>query len=182
MSEYNVEKPKKIAQSISPEEMAAMEPIDKLVQVVVPRLIDKVNELTWENGKLKHDFAELEASLKSRIDALDLSLTKAKADIEAISREDKGESRPVEKKTKTRKAVKDKPTYVPEAQYAVYDSETDTWQPREIDGKKITGALIDTVKHLNGGASEVYSQELIDYINGLDDEIVAAIKDRFPTA
>lgn len=179
MSEYAVEKPKKIAQQLNPEEVAAMEPIDKLVQVVVPRLIDKVNELTWENGKLKHEMGELQASIKSRIDGLDLSLTRVMAKIENLGRE---EDKPAEKKTRTRKAVKEKPTYVPESQYAVYDSDTDTWQPREIGGKKITGALIDTLKHLGSGASEVYDQELIDYINGLDDDIIKAIKEKFPTA
>lgn len=177
MSEYAVEKPKKIAQPVSQEEIAGMEPIDKLVQVVVPRLIDKVNELAWENGKMRHEMAELAEVIKS------FSLDAVNARIEAVEILAKGAVRTESvKTTKTRKKQeKEKPTYVPEAQFAVYDPDTDTWRPREVCGKKITGALIDAIKGLSGTASSMYDPELIEYVRGLDEDIVKAIKDRFPT-
>lgn len=176
MSEYTVEKPKKIAQTISPEEIAEMEPIDKLVQVVVPRLIDKVNELAWENGKIKHEMNELAEVVKS------FSLDAVNARIEAVEILAKGAATPEPvKTTRTRKKQeREKPTYVPEAQFAVYDPDTDTWKPREVCGKKITGSLIDTIKGLSGAATGVYDPELIEYVRSLDEDIVKAIKDKFP--
>lgn len=55
---YEVPEPRKFAQEITPEQLKGMTPIDKLVQYIVPRLIDKVNFLSWKVDKLEYESRE----------------------------------------------------------------------------------------------------------------------------
>lgn len=68
---YNVPEPEKFARDISPEQLKAMQPIDKLVQYVVPRLIDKVNNLAWRVDKMEHETGEALAALRAQVEAIE---------------------------------------------------------------------------------------------------------------
>lgn len=58
MADYPVEKPVSVAPNLTPEQRAALAPVDKLVQWIMPRLIDKVNLLEWRVSKLEWETAQ----------------------------------------------------------------------------------------------------------------------------
>lgn len=53
MADYPVAKPASIAPDLTSEQRAALAPVDKLVQYIIPRLIDKMNMVTWRMDKLE---------------------------------------------------------------------------------------------------------------------------------
>lgn len=84
---YEVPEPKKFAPEIAPEQLKAMQPIDKLVQYVVPRLIDKVNYLSWKVDKLEHEALERADILTAQMNCGNESfqqLQRAIRDIEGV--------------------------------------------------------------------------------------------------
>lgn len=53
MADYPVVKPASIAPDLTPEQRAALTPVDKLVQYIIPKLIDKMNMVAWRMDKLE---------------------------------------------------------------------------------------------------------------------------------
>lgn len=53
MADYPVAKPASIAPDLTPEQRAALAPVDKLVQYIIPKLIDKMNMAAWRMDKLE---------------------------------------------------------------------------------------------------------------------------------
>lgn len=53
MADYPVAKPASIAPDLTPEQRAALAPVDKLVQYIIPKLIDKMNMVAWRMDKLE---------------------------------------------------------------------------------------------------------------------------------
>lgn len=53
MADYPVVKPASIAPDLTPEQRAALAPVDKLVQYIIPKLIDKMNMVAWRMDKLE---------------------------------------------------------------------------------------------------------------------------------
>lgn len=47
MDKFDIPEPKKIAPQLTPEQRKAMQPVDLLVQYIMPKLWDKVNYLEW---------------------------------------------------------------------------------------------------------------------------------------
>lgn len=148
--------------------------IDKLAQAVIPKLVDKLNEANWQITRLQ--------------DVCDY-LHKANLDLyrlynETLSRwleQQDGRLKALEeKKAPSRRKKKPTEPVVDITEVADYDPDTDTWVAMTVDGHKITGALIETVTHLNGAAGQMYSDELVNFINGLDDAVRAEIAKRFP--
>lgn len=214
---YEVEKPKKFAVDMDKETLAAMSPVDKLCQYVMPRMIDKVNMLAWTVEKNRYEFDEILTAMRKAIgerDGLEADRLKALSevsaevahlrdgleavknvlaargmpDVAAVSEQDAGEDKnaaepevKVKRRSRAKKAAQPVPdVYVSESEYAVYDPDKDEWQPREVDGHKITGALIDTVEHLSGAAGEMFSDTVINYVGTLPQHVRQAIRERFP--
>lgn len=152
--------------------------IDKLAQSVVPKLVDKLNAANWEIEKLKAvcEYLHNENLQLYRLynETLSPWLHQQDDRLKALEA-----AKPV-KQTRTRKKKVVEPE-VDITEIADYNPDTDTWEAMTIDGKQITGSLIDTVTHLGPAATQMYSEELVDFINKLDEPVKAAIAKRFPT-
>lgn len=151
--------------------------IDKLAQAVIPKLVDKLNIAEW---KIKRLMAICESQQEMLHNASDIlsGLPQAFSDVYArVAALEQGK-----KTTKTRKTKESKPAEpsVDITEIADYDPDTDSWGPIEIDGHKLTGALIDVIEHLSGAADSMYSDELIGFIQQLEPQVKAAIAKKFP--
>lgn len=162
------EYPASVAPSIPQDAKAQLGTVDKLAQSVIPRLVDKLNEANWRIQRLEHickicvDVISAVKPMEGRLEALETQLAK--------------------KQTRSRKKKETAPKEpeVDITEIADYDPDTDTWGPITIDGQKITGALIDVVEHMGPGASQMYSDELIQFIANLEPQVKKAIAERFP--
>lgn len=94
MADYPVAKPASIAPDLTPEQRAALAPVDKLVQYIIPKLIDKMNMVAWRMDKLEWErdqrFREPQVvtdmfALVQRIEALEQHVeTPATVGVEAL--------------------------------------------------------------------------------------------------
>lgn len=153
--------------------------IDKLAQAVIPKLVDKLNAANWEIEKLRAicDYQHLCIN-----DLYKFINETALPHMQAV---DDNVARLIEiaEKSKKKSVPRKKKPAEPEidiSEIADYDPDTGEWGPMVVDGHKITGSLIDVIQHLSGAADQMYSDELISFINNLDDNVKAAIAKRFP--
>lgn len=70
MKEFDIPEPKVIAPEMTKEQRAAMEPVDLLVQYIMPKLWDKVNRLEWETKRALHEANETMEFLQGQIDKI----------------------------------------------------------------------------------------------------------------
>lgn len=167
--------PASVVPDIPQEAKAQLGTVDKLAQSVVPRLVDKLNGANWRIQRLESlcewQTACIEDLYKIINETALPAMTQTDERIRTL------EAQLAKKPGKSRKK---KEPELDITEIADYDPDTDTWGPMTIDGKKITGALIDVIQHLSGAADQMYSDELISFINNLDDNVKAAIAKRFP--
>lgn len=150
--------------------------IDKLAQSVIPKLVDKLNDANWKIERLTALCQQQQAHIDSFYQHIhDVSLPtlrQLEEQVKALA------GKP--KRTRKKKEQPAPELEIDISETADYDPDTDTWVPMTIDGQQITGALLDTVKHLGAAASQMYSEELLSFINNLDEPVKAAIAQRFP--
>lgn len=155
--------PDSVVPNIPQDAKAQLGTIDKLAQVIIPKLVDRLNEANW------------------KIKRLEYLIIKHNSAIEMMQRHMASVAPVKEKQKRTRKKKSDaETTIVDVSEIADYDPDTDTWGPITIDGKQITGALIDVVEHLSGAAGQMYSDELVQFIRNLEPQVKKAIAERFP--
>lgn len=182
---YDVPMPAKLAPELTPEERAAMQPVDRLVQLIIPRLIDKMNLLEWKVGKLEWELESVDVpGLRTFVrDAVDVISQAAPAE-------------PKPKRTRRKKeAPATEPTVAPvggavpqgvisapvaTSSYANYDPDLDEWVPKKVDGRDMTGSLVDVVLHMGPAAEQMYPEDVITFCRSLSPDAVAALKARFP--
>lgn len=194
---YDVPKPKKFAQDIPAEQLKAMQPIDKLVQYVIPKLIDKMNMLSWRVDKLEHETSEALSSMYKSLAAAEPAAME-KATVEDIYKAINEihewqhavdtnmsicmDALSSKKRAPQRKKVADKPSdttptpaYVSDAAYSMYDPDLDDWVPYEFDGIKITASVADAAL-----AGELENVDIVKFVKALTPEVLAALRKRFP--
>lgn len=149
--------------------------VDKLAQSVIPRLVDKLNVANYQIQRLEALCDWQQAAINDLFKILNETWIPAIHQLEA-----KVDALSQKKQARTRKKKEPAAPEIDVAEIADYDPDTDTWEPMTIDGHKITGSLIDVVEHLNGAVSQMYSDELIQFIANLEPHVKAAIAERFP--
>lgn len=172
-------RPASVVPDIPQDAKAQLGTVDKLAQSVVPRIVDKLNEANWKIRRLEAfvdallvEFNEMDSDTTARLNGLTQIFTELDGRVEKLK--DGGAKKPARSRRK-------KEPELDMTEIADYDPDTDTWGPMEIDGHKITGALIETVEHLNGAANAMYSGELVQFIGNLEPHVKKAIAEKFPT-
>lgn len=158
-----------------PERVEGVGTIDRLAQSVIPKLLNKLNDAEWRVRRLEYLVLQLilaNDAQAANIREMSKWMTEATAKLNAFT----AQPAPSVKKRASRK----KAEAVPMSEIADYDPDKDEWKPKMIDGKAITGALIDVVDHMGTSAGTVYSAELLAFIDNLTDKQRAAIAERFP--
>lgn len=148
--------------------------IDKLAQSIVPRIVDKLNGANWRLDRLEN-LSDWQVSC-----IMDIYRMFNETYIPVINQlEERIKALETKKPAKPRKKKEPK-AELDISEIADYNPDTDTWEAMTIDGHQITGALIDTVEHLSGAATQMYSEDLINFINNLEPHVKKAIAERFP--
>lgn len=155
MEPFNMEKPRRLAPDLTPEQRAAMPPGDLLIKYVMPKLWDKVNFLEYD---LKVEIISLQQRLR-KIEEVNQRLLTIVHDGRPTPPEEEKTEKPKRGRRKTEKpkgtsttvpgdnaaAKVDISTPVAMSSIARYDVESDTWQPKEFGGMKITSAVVQAI-------------------------------------
>lgn len=182
METYNVPMPAKLAPDLSPEERAAMQPVDRLVQLIIPRLIDKVNTLEWRLGKMewemeRADVPGLRVFVRDAVDSISKAEPKPKR---TRKKKEQAPSEPTVAPVGGESPQVEINTPVATSSYANYDPDLDEWVPKKVDGRDMTGSLVDVVLHLGPAADQMYPEDVINFCQSLSPDAVKALKARFP--
>lgn len=153
MGEFTIPEPKKLAPNLTPEQRAAMAPLDLLVQFVMPKLLDRQNYLEWavkkELHKMREDLLDLAKTVGERMTAIEARLDEAPKPAPAKLARKKKES-PRAAQAAGIKADTSGP--VNWSVIADYDPDTDTWKPKVFDGVAVTASVVREVLENEGAA------------------------------
>lgn len=204
MEKFDIPEPKKIAPQLTMEQRRAMQPVDLLVQYVMPKLLDKVNYLEWavkaEFHSVRETIAQMEPylgktgdldraimGLKDRLTAIESRLADTSAVTDTVEKSKRNKQK---KKPEEKASVIEPPDSMPPpveidvdvtepvavTDIAQYDPQTDRWVPKVIDGVEITASVIDMV----AAGTSSYSIEVATFIYDLSESERKVLRALFP--
>lgn len=203
MDKFDIPEPKKIAPQLTAEQRRVMQPIDLLVQYIMPKLWDKVNYLEWTVKAELHSARESLEELQSYADRISADtggdiihigerVTELERAFANLSKKDCRAAQEVPKKRSRKKAAsassplesEPRPTGadvdisepVVMTNIARYDPQTDQWVPKVIDGVEITASVVDMIA---AGASS-YSIEVASFVYDLSENERKVLCATFP--
>lgn len=153
--------------------------VDKLAQSVIPRMVDKLNAGNWRLDRIESLSDWQTACIEDLYKIINGTYIPVISQLE--ERVKTLEAQLAKKPAKARKKKEPKEPEPDISEIADYNPDTDTWEAMTIDGHQITGSLIDVITHLGPAADQMYSDELIQFINNLELHVKKAIAERFPT-
>lgn len=163
--------PASVVPNIPHDTKAQLGTVDKLAQSVVPRIVDKLNDANWRIDRLEDLNAWQTLAIKDLYKIINETVLPVLQELR-----DKLETKKPVRSRKKKEPVQE----VDISEIADFDPDNETWVPMTIDGHQITGALIDVVTHLNGAASQMFSDELIQFVNDMEPQVRQAIAAKFP--
>lgn len=157
LEDYNVPQPAPVSPNIPHDTAAQLSPIDKMAQLVIPKLVDKLNMAEWK-------IARLEAAVQSLLDREPSIVDVRKA---------------VDKKAAKKKPARKQQTAL--SSIADYNPDTDAWGPKTFGGFKLTGAVAENIiRQGSDDAMDVYPAELVSYVFALPQDALDMLKEQFP--
>lgn len=155
LEDYNVPQPASVSPNIPQDTATQLGPVDKMAQLVIPKLVDKLNMAEWR-------IARLEAVIQTLAEP---SITDVR--------------KTVDKKTTKKKTSKKQ--NVSMSAIADYNADTDTWTPKTFGTFKLTSTVAENIlRQGSDDAMDVYPAELVSYVFTLPDEALDLLKTQFP--
>lgn len=179
--QYEVQQPERKAQDFSAEAKAAMSTLDVMAQVVMPRLIDRLNMLEWNLGRVEYNFKQF-AKLMLTVDGgavgLD-SLTEMSKEVDALRDlvENIQERLPKKRASRGKKVTEAAPVAEPDmSEWADYDPDKDIWKAKKIGNVLITATVVEDVE---AGDCAHYAPEAVAFVQSMSEGARRKIKERF---
>lgn len=197
LENFEFVEPKQVAPGIPHGQQLA--PIDKMAQLVIPRMVDKINYLTarvdqlakaagylLEKGHIPAEVLDKQQALAEEMDVLKVQLESLshivggiEQRIEALEKKEptvQDVRKVIDEKsrTKVRKKPRGKANH---ASVADYDPDKDVWKPKKIAGMEMVANLVDCVLAMGKDqAEDIYAAEVVDFVYGLSNEQKEFIK------
>lgn len=181
LKDFEFVEPKSVAPGIPQGQQ--LNPVDKMAQLVIPRMVDKINYLTARVDQLTRA-VEFLLGVQGADHCAQVEVNKAHLSqiediaqrIEALEKKEptiqdvrKAMDTKVKKKTSKKK--------VDYASIADYDPDKDMWKPKKIAGMEMVGTLVDCVSAMGKDqADDIYAAEVVDFVYKLSDEQKEFIK------
>lgn len=190
---FHMRQPQALAPDLTPEQRAAMSPIDVLVQYIMPKLWDKVNFLEYD---LKVTILQLQERLKAtekrlknmeEVNTRLLTALRAGQDASAVTEE------PAEKPKRGRRRKVEEPkgeasvtsstqnisAPVSMGTIARYDVDSDEWAPKVVGGVPITARVVRAVLSPNG-ETENFPPEVAVFVYDMSEDARNLLCATFP--
>lgn len=179
--QYEVPQPERTARQFSDEVKAAMSTLDVLAQVVMPRLIDRLNQLEWNLGRVEYNskqFAKLILTVDGGAIGLD-SLTEMSRGVDEVRGllEELKQQLPKKRASRRKKATEIAPVPEPDMfEWADYDPDKDIWKAKKIGNVLITATVVEDVE---AGDCAHYASEAVAFVQSMSEGARRKIKERF---
>lgn len=178
---YGVAQPERKAQEFSDEARAAMSTLDVLAQVVLPRLVDRLNMLEWSLGKVEYNFSQF-AKLMLTLDGGAIgceSLVDVSRGVDEVRGmvEELQKQLPKKRASRGKKATETTPVPEPDmSEWADYDPDKDVWKAKKIGNVLITATVVEDVE---AGDCAHYAPEAVAFVQSLSEGARHKIKEMF---
>lgn len=172
--DYKVPLPVSVSPDIPQDTATQMGPVDKMAQLVIPKLVDKLNLAEWK-------IARLEAVVSWQSQTIDDLYRMYNDALKFLNEQPSASSTEKTKpKSRAKKSAK-KQTSNALSYIADYDPDTDIWSPKAFGAFKLTGVIAEQILHMGSDAAlDVYPAELVAYVFTLPSDAVETLKKQFP--